>query len=286
MEEPNKRRLYSWEISDEFWAKVEPLVPCKKRDRHRKYVRDTGGGRKPIPPRIVLAGIVYVLRTGIQWKALPKAQFGSPSAIHRYFLEWQKAGFFERMWKVGLAEYDEMEGIAWQWQSIDGGMNKAPLALEDVGRNPTDREKNGSKRSILVDGRGIPLSLVVSGAQKHDVKLLPDTLDNVVVKRPKTRVRRRQHLCADKGYTGEPAMEQCIDRNYIPYIRQRGEEIEAKRRNPRFKARRWVVERCLAWLNRFRKLLVRFEKYSHSHTGLLQLACAIICFRQTTFIYG
>ena len=141
MEEPKKRRLCSWEISYEFWAKIEPLIPQKKRDRHQKFVRESGGGRKPISPRLVLAGIVYVLRTGIQWKALPKTQFGSPSAIHRYFLEWQKAGFFEKLWKVGLAEYDEMEGIAWQWQSIDGGMNKAPLALENVGRNPTDRGK-------------------------------------------------------------------------------------------------------------------------------------------------
>jgi transposase len=140
MEKPAKR-LYSWEISDEFWIKVEPLIPQKQRNRRRKYLRDPGGGRKPISPRIVLAGIVYVLRTGIQWKALPKSQFGCPSAIHRYFLEWQKAGFFEKMWKAGLAEYDEMEGIAWKWQSIDGGMNKAPLAIEEVGRNPTDRGK-------------------------------------------------------------------------------------------------------------------------------------------------
>ena len=118
------------------------------------------------------------------------------------------------------------------------------------------------------------------------MKLLPDTLDSIVTKRPKTKVRRRQHLCADKGYSGVPAFNQCVKRLYIPHIRQRGEEIEMKRRNPKFKARRWVVERCLSWFNRFRKLLVRFEKLARSHTGLLQLACAIICFRQTTFIYG
>jgi transposase len=141
MEKQPVPRLYSWEISDEFWAKVEPLIPRKRRERRRKYLRDPGGGRKPILPRTVFAGIVYVLRTGIQWKAVPKERFGSPSAIHRYFLEWQKAGLFEKLWKAGLAEYDEMEGIAWQWQSIDGGMNKAPLALEDVGHNPTDRGK-------------------------------------------------------------------------------------------------------------------------------------------------
>jgi transposase len=134
-------RLNSWEVSDEFWAKVEPFVPRKKREDKRKYLRDPGAGRKPISPRVVFAAIVYVLRTGIQWKALSKKEFGSPSAIHRYFLEWQAAGFFEKLWKKGLAEYDEMESIAWQWQSIDGGMNKAPLAQETVGHNPTDRGK-------------------------------------------------------------------------------------------------------------------------------------------------
>jgi len=99
-------------------------------------------------------------------------------------------------------------------------------------------------------------------------------------------VRRRQHLCADKGYTGNPAKEECESRGYIANVKQRGEEIKMKRKNPRFRARRWVVERTLSWLNRYHKLLVRFEKYARSHEGLLQLACAIICFRQTTFIYG
>src|SRR5271157_5022395 len=113
MDENTPKRLYSWEISDEFWDKVEPYIPKKQRDRKQKYVRDPGGGRKPIPPKKVLEGIVYVLRTGIQWKAAPKERFGSASALHRYFLEWQAAGLFEKLWKAGLAEYDEMEGIAW-----------------------------------------------------------------------------------------------------------------------------------------------------------------------------
>ena len=92
-------------------------------------------------PHKVFAGIAYVLRTGCQWKALPKEVFGSSSSIHKYFLEWQRKGVFVRLWRKGLAEYDEMEGIAWRWQSIDGTMVKAPLALEAVGPNPTDRGK-------------------------------------------------------------------------------------------------------------------------------------------------
>jgi len=126
----------------------------------------------------------------------------------------------------------------------------------------------------------------VSGAQKHDVKLLQPTLDHIVVRRPEGKKAPKQHLCGDKGYAGEPAREAIASRNYIPHVRQRGEEVQAKRRNARYKARRWVVERTLSWLNRFRKLLVRFEKKTSSHEALLELACALIVFRKIIFIYG
>jgi len=107
----------------------------------RQYRRKPGGGRKPLDPRRVFEGIVYVLRTGCQWKALPEERFGSASSIHKYFRLWAAAGVFVRLWRKGLAEYDDLEGIAWRWQSLDGGMVKAPLAQEAVGPNPTDREK-------------------------------------------------------------------------------------------------------------------------------------------------
>jgi transposase len=123
----------SWKVSDKFWAIVEPLTPKPERSREKEYKRKVGGGRKPIAPRIVFSAIVYVLRTGIQWKALPKEVFGSPSSIHRYFREWEQSGFFQALWKRGLAEYDDMKGIAWTWQSIDGSMYKAPLARESKG---------------------------------------------------------------------------------------------------------------------------------------------------------
>ena len=133
-------RAKSWEVTDEFWKRVEPLVPVRERPAEKVYVRQAGGGRKPKDARLVFEGIVYVLRTGCQWKALPK-HFGSASAIHTRFLQWEKAGFFENLWKTGLAEYDDLHGVAWRWQSIDGAMLKAPLAQEAVGPNPTDRGK-------------------------------------------------------------------------------------------------------------------------------------------------
>jgi len=134
-------KVQSWEVSDAFWEKVEPLVPVRRRDMTVAYKRKPGGGRKPMPAQRIFEAILYVLRTGCQWKALPKERFGSSSAVHKHFMDWMQAGFFVALWRAGLAEYDEMEGIAWNWQSIDGSMIKAPLARETVGRNPTDRGK-------------------------------------------------------------------------------------------------------------------------------------------------
>jgi len=132
----------SWEVSEAFWERVKPLIPVlPKRKAGKEYKRKAGGGRKPMDTRKVFEGIVYVLRTGCQWKALPKECFGSASSIHSYFFQWLREGFFLQLWRAGLAEYDELEGIAWEWQSIDGAMVKAPLATEEVGPNPTDRGK-------------------------------------------------------------------------------------------------------------------------------------------------
>ena len=105
--------------------------------------------------------------------------------------------------------------LHWRWR---------PLArIRRIG------EKNGTKRSLLVDGNGIPLSLVVAGAQRHDVKVLEPTLDEIVIDRP-SEEGPKQHLCADKAYAGQPAQESMEKRGYIPHVRQRGEEMEEKKK--------------------------------------------------------
>jgi putative transposase len=144
-------------------------------------------------------------------------------------------------------------------------------------------EKKGSKRHILVDGSGVPLSIVVTGANRHEVTQLEIVLDEIIIDRPDDT---EQNLCADKGYTGEPAQKAIKERDYIPHVKQRGEEIEAKKNDPNFKARRWVVEVTHSWFNRFRKLLVRYEKLSETYEALLNIAAAIIAFRKARFIYG
>jgi transposase len=142
----------SWEVSDEFWKRVELLIPVREREPVKTFQRKPGGGRKAMASRCVFEGIVFVLRTGCQWKALPKERFGSASSIHKYFRQWLKAGFFLNLWRAGLAEYDDMEGIAWKWQSVDGAMIKAPLAQDAVGPNPTDRGKKW-KQTAYSGGR-------------------------------------------------------------------------------------------------------------------------------------
>ena len=143
--------------------------------------------------------------------------------------------------------------------------------------------KKGSKRHLLTDGRGVPLSIVVTGANRHDVSQLELVLDEIIIERPENM---DEHLCADKGYSGEPALKAMTGRNYIPHVKQRGEEIQEKRTIPGYKARRWVVEVSHSWFNRFRKLLVRYEKLTETYMALLHMAAAIIAFRKTGVIYG
>ncbi len=141
-----------------------------------------------------------------------------------------------------------------------------------------------------MDGRGVPLSIIVTGANRHDVSQLATVLDAIVVTRPEPADRRSKHLCADAGYTGALALRTIEEHSYIPHVRGRGEEAAAKRRHPNQRARRWVVEVAHSWFNRFRKLLVRYEKLECSFLGLNHLAAAIIAFRKVrltiNIIYG
>ncbi len=139
-----------------------------------------------------------------------------------------------------------------------------------------------------MDGRGVPLSLVVTGANRHDVSALAALLDGRVVEpsMDDTDTLPMQNLCADAAYTGQPADNIIREHGYTPHIRSRHEEKIDKQQHPDYKARRWVVEVSHSWFNRFRKLLVRYEKKLQSSLALNYLAAAIIVFRRTTFLYG
>jgi putative transposase len=261
-------RTHPWEVSDELWERVEPLVPPAP--SHAK------GGRPRLPDRQLFAAIVYVLRTGIQWNALPRA-LGASSTVHARFQTWERAGFFAALWEQELADYDELIGIDWEWQALDGAMTKAPFGGAASGPNPTDRAKQGVKRSLLTDGAGIPLAVAIDGANRHDMKLLTVTLDGVVVTRPEPSAEAPQHLCLDAGYDYAAVRTAAAGRAYDAHIRGRGEERAAKLETG-WRARRWVVERTHSWMNRSRRLLVRWEKQAENYLAFIQLACAQLIF--------
>ena len=110
-----------WRVPDEMWNRIAVLFPIEE------FL--PSGGRRWLPPRRVLDGVLYVLRTGCQWKAVPR-EFGASSTIHRRFQRWVDAGCFEAVWKRLLQDYDLDVGLDWRWQSADASLHKAPLGGE------------------------------------------------------------------------------------------------------------------------------------------------------------
>ena len=139
---------------------------------------------------------------------------------------------------------------------------------------------------MLVDVHGVPLSLVVTGANRHDVSQLAAVLDAIVILRPKTTGAKSHRLCADQGYDGTPARTATRARNYEPWIKQRNEPLPAHINRGLYKKCRWAVEVSHSWFNRFRKLLVRYEKTTANYEALAHLAAAIIYWRKVVPIYG
>ena len=132
---------------------------------------------------------------------------------------------------------------------------------------------------MLTEGNGVPIGLAVAGANRNDFKLVRETLESIPVERPDPGGGQRQGLCLDKGYDYDEVRALLVEFGYTAHIRSRGEEAQQLKRDARFKARRWVVERTHSWMNRFRRILIRWEKRAENYLGLLHLTCAIITYR-------
>ncbi|EMN02491.1 transposase, IS4 family [Leptospira noguchii str. 2007001578] len=229
--------------------------------------------RRP-PARVVMTGIIYRMKTGCQWRAIPN-EFGSGQTCHRRFQEWERAGVFKKIYKRILKYYDVKNKIAWTWASMDSAMVKAPKRGSLTGKNPTDRAKLGVKRHILTDGNGIPLAITLSGANVHDKHNVKETLNSILIFSGR-RKKKPKHLCLDKGYDFKDTEKLIRRRNIRPHIRRRGEKPLIGKYNG--KPRRWVVERTNSWHNRFRAILIRWERKSENYMASLYLASTIIVF--------
>jgi transposase len=259
-------------VSDDLWEAIAPLLPPEP-------VADHGG-----PPRVghraALGGILYVLRHGLRWRDLPRELgYGSGVTCWRRLRLWQERGVWHAVHRVVLNWLGDLDCIDWSRASLDSVSVRAKRGGEHTGPNPTDRGKAGSKYHVLVDRRGVPLSVQLSAANVHDSKLLEPVVDAVEpIRRPRGapgRPRKRPaKLHADKGYDYPEKRRALRRRGITPRIARRG--VESSERLGRF---RWVVERTLAWVLAFRKLATRYDRHAATVAALLHLACALICLR-------
>jgi putative transposase len=132
---------------------------------------------------------------------------------------------------------------------------------------------------VLTEANGIPIGLAVAGANRNDMKLVRMTIDSIPVDRPKPTREQPQGMCMDKGYDYEEVRETVREFGFTAHIRSRGEEAQALKREAGFKARRWVVARAHSWMNRFRRVLIRWDKSAANYLAFLHFACALIAFR-------
>ncbi len=264
-----------------LWRKLKKCLP-KQRPKTRK------GGRPRASDRAVVDAIWYVLWAGCQWKAVHRDWFGvSSSVVHERFQRWRRMGVFQRLMER-MAEYYAREhgGIGWRWQAMDSKHSAAPLGGEKTGKNPTDRGKLGAKINLLVDERGAPISIILTGANRHDKVSAIDLIVSIALKRPS---HKEQHLCADKAYDADDLREFLASAGYTAHIkvnpRTKGAERPPSEETSKriYPARRWIVERTISWLTKRRSLRTRWSKKAENWLALIQLACAHILLNLAVF---
>ena len=217
------------------------------------------------------------LRTGVQWCELDSEPHFS--CVYKKQKLWTYLGVFNLLWKRTLKFYSKVLGIQWNSLIIDASYVKNVRGYDKIGRNPTDRGRNASKISTLTDKRGVPLSIILDAGNIHDSKLFKRTLNNIAIRKRKDK-RRKKYMYVDKGYSGENCAILVKEFGYnivIPKKKQKGKPrpkytIESRKNN----SIRSRVEAFFGWLDQYKLLYVRMEKYSDMYVGMTHFACACI----------
>jgi transposase len=258
-------------LDDALWQRIQPLLPPPKPRRFRFP------GRKRLDDRKVLTGILFVLKTGIPWEALPRELgCGCGMTCLNRLKHWHRAGVWHGLHQVLLRELRGADKIDWSRATVDAAFARALGGGDKTGPNPTDRRKPGSKHHVLTDAQGIPLAATVTSANTNEVTQLLPLVDAVppVGGKPGHPRQRPESLYADRAYDSEPKRQQLRRRGIRPFL--------PKQRAPHGSGLgvfRWVAERTLSWLHGFRRLRLRTDWRSEIHEAFLALACGIICFR-------
>ncbi len=257
-------KRHDYNVPEDLWKIVEPILPAEEMRPQ--------GGRPPVPSYRIFGGVLYRLRTGCQWDAVPR-HFGASSTLQRRFQQWSEAGLMDKIFEAALDFYDDLRGIGREWMSMDASNVKAPKGGDATGPNPTDRAKSGSKRHVVTDSRGVPVAVNVSAANVADCRMVDETLEALPVNFF-AGGNAAVNLCMDKAYDSRKVELHVRSRGIVPHIRRRGEPpLSGKYRG---KARRWVVERCNSWHNNFRGLKTRWERSSVNYRALVLLGSALI----------
>ena len=254
-------------VDDELWAVFNQVLP--------EHEPSSRGGRPRSPDRAALAGVVFVLRTGIPWEDVPAELGCSGMTCWNRLEEWQRTGVFDRVLEILLVRLHRAGKLDWSRAIVDSAQAPAKMGGGLTGPNPTDRGKPGSKHHLITDSHGTPLtSPMLTASNVPDVVMLLPIVDHVAPIRGRVgRPRRRpEKLHADKGYDSHANREGLRERGIEPRIARKG--IESPIHLGRH---RWTVERSLAWLHRFRRLLIRYEQEPEIHQGFLNLAAILIC---------
>ncbi|MEW2386689.1 IS5 family transposase [Micromonospora sp. NPDC047707] len=257
--------LPSW-LSDPLWNQFAALLP----DRPvYAPTHPLGCHRRRIADRIVFDKLVQVLRFGCSYEAIADSTC-SATTIRNRRDEWLRLGVFAQLKTIALDAYDRIVGLLLNDLAIDGCITKAPGGGEVAGRSPVDRGKQGMKRSMMVEARGIPLGRVLAGANRHDSPLLEPTLD---------RLEDLGHLPdditvhLDAGYDSAATRDLLAGRGLTGQIARKGVKAPVQA------TQRWHVERTNAWHNAFNRLQRCYERKEDVINAFFDLADAIITVR-------
>lgn len=257
--------LPSWLITP-LWGQFAALIPP------RPVIDPThplGCHRRRIPDRIVFDKLIQVLRFGCSYEAIADTTC-SASTIRNRRDEWIKAGLFAQLKQIALEAYDRIVGLLLDNIAVDGCITKAPGGGECAGPSPVDRRKQGMKRSLMVEGAGIPPGRVLAGANRHDSPLLAPTLDKLDDLGPLPD-DITVHL--DSGYDSGKTRDELTGRGLHGQIARKGEKA------PIQASQRWHIERTNAWHNAFNRLQRCYERRELVIGALFDLADAIITVR-------
>jgi transposase len=255
----------SW-LLEPLWDQFAALLP----DRPVYDPSHPLGCHKPrIGDRIIFEKLIQVLRFGCSYASIADCTCGA-TTIRERRNEWIKAGIFADLNKIARESYDRMAGLLLQELAIDGCITKAPGGGECAGPSPVDRRKLGMKRSLLVEGYGIPLGRVLAPANRHDSPLLAPTLDKLGGIGPLPD-DITVHL--DAGYDSQKTRDELAGRSLNGEIAHKGDKA------PIQAGQRWQVERTNSWHNGFNRLQRCYERKEDVIDAFFDLADAIITVR-------